>query len=211
MMWSSWGGPPTWERARTSLQLADNFPAAQGGRPEAKTRQKLSTPMSNPIPGIQVPKGWCIPKPSKDQDSGVMTWTKDNLRGHCFLGFAGYYLWFIFIRYFASIAKPLYCLTENGAAFRWTDQWQFASKELCHLLTTTPMLAYHDSDTLHFRHRRERRWNQGHAVARGKWQVRKCSCIQQSLSEQAQKAIFVEIYNKSISLSHALIIVSYLQ
>ena len=59
-----------------------------------------------------------------------------------FLGFASYYR--RFVQDFATIAKPLHHLTEDGAPFLWTEECQSAFEKLRHLLTTTPMLAYPD-------------------------------------------------------------------
>ena len=57
-----------------------------------------------------------------------------------FLGFASYYR--RFIKYFADIARPLYRLTERGAAFRWSPECQCAFDLLRKRLTTAPILAY---------------------------------------------------------------------
>ena len=59
-----------------------------------------------------------------------------------FLGFANYYR--RFIRDFALIARPLHCLTERTAKFRWTNECQAAFEELRRRLTTDPVLAYPD-------------------------------------------------------------------
>lgn len=58
-----------------------------------------------------------------------------------FLGLASYYR--RFVNGFASIAKPLYRLTENNlATFEWTDNCQDAFEQLKRVLTSTPVLAY---------------------------------------------------------------------
>ena len=59
-----------------------------------------------------------------------------------FFGFASYY--HRFIQDFAGIAKPLHCLTEEGATYLWTDECEHTFEKLCHLLTTTALLAYPD-------------------------------------------------------------------
>ena len=59
-----------------------------------------------------------------------------------FLGFANYYR--RFIRDFALITRPLHCLTERTAKFRWTNECQAAFEELRRRLTTDPVLAYPD-------------------------------------------------------------------
>ena len=47
---------------------------------------------------------------------------------------------------FATIAKPLYRLTEKNVVFRWTDETQAAFVELLHCLVTAPTLAFPDYD-----------------------------------------------------------------
>ena len=59
-----------------------------------------------------------------------------------FLGLASYYR--RFVRNFASIAKPLYRLTEKTATFEWTLECQEAFAELRHKLCTAPVLAFPD-------------------------------------------------------------------
>ena len=76
----------------------------------------------------------------------VTTWPTPTTKREVqqFLSFASYYR--RFIKDFAGIAKPLHCLTEEGDTFLWTDECERAFKKLCHLLTTTPLLAYLDFD-----------------------------------------------------------------
>ena len=59
-----------------------------------------------------------------------------------FLGFGNYYR--KFIRDFATIAKPLYRLTEHRGIFTWTQDCQEAFDILRLKLVTAPMLAYPD-------------------------------------------------------------------
>ena len=59
-----------------------------------------------------------------------------------FLGLASYYR--RFVKNFATIAKPLYQLTEKTARFTWTDKAQAAFEELQHHLVTAPTLAFPD-------------------------------------------------------------------
>ena len=59
-----------------------------------------------------------------------------------FLGLASYYR--RFVRNFASIAKPLYRLTEKTATFEWTMECQESFAELRHKLCTAPVLAFPD-------------------------------------------------------------------
>ena len=47
-----------------------------------------------------------------------------------------------FIRSIASIAQPFNTLTQKGASFRWTDEYQHVFEELKSILTTAPVLAY---------------------------------------------------------------------
>ena len=81
-------------------------------------------------------------KPDPEKVQKVSTWpvptrTKEVQK---FLGFATYYQHFI--RNFAQIAKPLHCLTECGASFRWSEDCQYAFKDLRVKLTTAPVHAY---------------------------------------------------------------------
>ena len=69
----------------------------------------------------------------------IPTTTKDVQR---FLGFAGYYR--RFIQNFADIARPLHRLTEQYAAFKWSDESQSAFEELKQRLISAPVLAYPD-------------------------------------------------------------------
>ena len=59
-----------------------------------------------------------------------------------FLGFANYYR--KFIRSFATIARPLHCLTERTAKFQWSPECQLAFEDLRSKLATTPVLAHPD-------------------------------------------------------------------
>ena len=59
-----------------------------------------------------------------------------------FLCLASYYR--RFVHNFASIAKPLYRLTEKTATFEWTIECQAAFAELRHKLCTAPVLAFPD-------------------------------------------------------------------
>ena len=59
-----------------------------------------------------------------------------------FLGFVNYYT--RFIQDCASIAKPLYQLTEYNRAFKWTDQCQDAFVRLHRALVSTPVSAFPD-------------------------------------------------------------------
>lgn len=61
-----------------------------------------------------------------------------------FLGLASYYR--RFVKDFATIAKPLYQLTEKTAKFAWSDEAQAAFEELRHRLVTAPTLAFPDYD-----------------------------------------------------------------
>ena len=45
---------------------------------------------------------------------------------------------------FASIAKPLHCLTERTAKFEWTSECQLAFDRLRQGLVTAPVLAFPD-------------------------------------------------------------------
>ena len=57
-----------------------------------------------------------------------------------FLGLANYY--HRFVKEFATIAKPLYHLTEKTATFVWSDGAQKAYDELRQRLVTAPTLAF---------------------------------------------------------------------
>ena len=59
-----------------------------------------------------------------------------------FLGLANYYR--RFVKDFATIAKPLYRLTEKTCKFEWTDACQTSFEELRRRLVTTPILAFPD-------------------------------------------------------------------
>ena len=61
-----------------------------------------------------------------------------------FLGLASYYR--RFIQGFATIAAPLYRLTEKDAQFKWTDQCTEAFNRLKQLLTVAPVLAFPSFD-----------------------------------------------------------------
>jgi len=64
-----------------------------------------------------------------------------------FLGLASYYR--RFVPGFASIAKPLYQLTENNLkSFEWTASCEEAFEQLKGLLTSAPVLAYPQRDAL---------------------------------------------------------------
>ena len=54
-----------------------------------------------------------------------------------FLDFASYYHSFV-------QAEPLHYLIEDRATFLWTNECQSTFEKLCHLLTTTSLLAYPD-------------------------------------------------------------------
>lgn len=47
-----------------------------------------------------------------------------------------------FIRNFASIAKPLHRLTEEGRTFMWTEECETSFMTLKDLLASPPILAY---------------------------------------------------------------------
>ena len=57
-----------------------------------------------------------------------------------FLGLASYYR--RFIRHFAEVAAPLYCLQEKGSTFRWTANCRDAFEILKKKLTSAPILAF---------------------------------------------------------------------
>ena len=59
-----------------------------------------------------------------------------------FLGLASYYR--KFIKDFATVAKPLHRLTEQGRPFRWTEDCASAFAELKLRLTSAPILTYPD-------------------------------------------------------------------
>lgn len=59
-----------------------------------------------------------------------------------FLGLASNYC--CFVKDFAVIAKLLHRLTKERDTFLWTDESERAFEKECHLLTTTPLLAYRD-------------------------------------------------------------------
>ena len=63
-----------------------------------------------------------------------------------FLGLATYYR--RFVPGFASIARPLYQLTEPTKEFEWTNECQHAFDKLKELLTSSPVLAYPKQDGL---------------------------------------------------------------
>ena len=56
-----------------------------------------------------------------------------------FLGFASYYHSFV-----QGNGRAITLLIEDGATFLWTNECQSAFEKLCHLLTTTSLLAYPD-------------------------------------------------------------------
>ena len=66
-----------------------------------------------------------------------------------FLGLASYYR--RFVKDFATIAKPLYQLTEKTARFMWTEDTQAAFEDLRNRLVTAPTLAFpnYDLPTIH--------------------------------------------------------------
>ena len=57
-----------------------------------------------------------------------------------FLGLCNYYR--RFIQSYASVAKPLYQLTEKNKEFRWTESCEEAFTELKNKLATAPVLAF---------------------------------------------------------------------
>ena len=59
-----------------------------------------------------------------------------------FLGLANYYR--RFVKDFASINKPLHCLTEKTSKFDWTDDCQRAFEQLRQRLVTAPILVFPD-------------------------------------------------------------------
>ena len=71
---------------------------------------------------------WPVPRSTKDVQK--------------FLGLAGYYR--RFVRNFASIARPLYRLTEKTATFECTIECQEAFADLRRRLCTAPVLAFPD-------------------------------------------------------------------
>lgn len=56
-----------------------------------------------------------------------------------FLGLAGYYR--RFVKNYASIAAPLYCLAKKNQPFVWTEETQKAFEALKEVLTSPPVLA----------------------------------------------------------------------
>ena len=88
------------------------------------TRQGIAT---DPAKTAAVQK-WAVPQ------------TTQELQG--FLGLVGYYR--KYVSGFASIAKPLYRLTEKGREFKWTSECGAAFEELKARLMTAPILAFPD-------------------------------------------------------------------
>ena len=80
------------------------------------------------------------PDPSKTKK--VSEWpTPANLdEVRSFLGLSTYYR--RFVNNFAAVAKPLVRLMEKDVKFEWNSECEKAFKELKHLLTTAPVLAY---------------------------------------------------------------------
>ena len=59
-----------------------------------------------------------------------------------FLGLVGYYR--NYIQNFATIAKPLYQLTERGREFCWSEECSISVQELRSQLVAAPILAFPD-------------------------------------------------------------------
>jgi len=80
--------------------------------------------------------------PSKVQE--VLDWNAPTSVHEvwCFLGLARYYR--RFIPDFSKIAKPVTKLLQKDVKFVWSQECEVAFTTLCHLLTTTPVLAQHD-------------------------------------------------------------------
>ena len=59
-----------------------------------------------------------------------------------FLGLANYYR--RFMKDFATIAKPLHQLTEKSREFLWSERCEEAFRQIKHMLTSAPILAFPD-------------------------------------------------------------------
>ena len=59
-----------------------------------------------------------------------------------FLGLANYYR--RFVAHFATLVKPLHCLTEKNARFKWTDACQEAFDAIRQQLSSPPLLSFPD-------------------------------------------------------------------
>ena len=89
-----------------------------------------------------ISEGGVATYPSKA--SRVATWPvpSTQLEVKQFLGLVSYYCHFI--KDFATRAQPLHRLTEKNSQFKWTQDCQTAFQTLCHLLVSTPILAFPD-------------------------------------------------------------------
>ena len=70
----------------------------------------------------------------------VMSWerSKSIFEIRNFLGFAGYYRWFI--KDFSRLAAPMTMLTRKEVKFEWNDLCEKAFQELKGRLTSAPIL-----------------------------------------------------------------------
>lgn len=70
----------------------------------------------------------------------VQNWHRTTLATEIrsFLGLAGYYC--RFVDGFSSIAEHLTKLTQKGAPFRWSDDYEVSFQKLKTALTTSPVL-----------------------------------------------------------------------
>lgn len=92
--------------------------------------------------GYIVSEDGIAPDPAKVEKVAAWPEPKTTREVQQFVGFASYYR--RFIQDFASIAKPLYRLTERTNIFNWTAECRTAFNELRRCLTTAPVLAYPD-------------------------------------------------------------------
>lgn len=67
-----------------------------------------------------------------------------------FIGLASYYQWFI--KRFASIAWPLYCLLQNDVKYEWGKEQNGIFETLKNYLTTTLILQYLNFDYIFYLH-----------------------------------------------------------
>lgn len=85
-------------------------------------------------------------RPDENKVAAIMELAApNNIRTlRAFLGMTGYYQ--RFIKNYASIAKPLYQLTQHGRIYSWTSEHENAFNSLKHELSTIPLLQLPDMD-----------------------------------------------------------------
>jgi transposase InsO family protein len=95
--------------------------------------------------GHIVSAGGVATDPEKIQAVAQWTSPKDIKELQAFLGLVGYYRQFI--PQFATIAKPLTCLTSKNSSWKWNEECQESFSSLKQKLVEAPILGYPDPQT----------------------------------------------------------------